>query len=148
MQRSKRPWRLPEPGLLGEGGKGNAMRKLLTKTKFVNALVREHIDIEKTRKEFGQELYREYLRLELIGTTSTQPFNTIRLVIRGNRMGTFWMILEQEFQNTPDGLRSIYKTAVEIAFIAAQKASDKLKQPVQIGIPPVAYFDAWFRDDN
>jgi hypothetical protein len=33
---------------------------------------------------------------------------------------------------------------VEVAFTAAQKASNELTQPVQVGMPPIEYFDAWF----
>jgi len=115
------------------------MHELMSKTKFINALVREHVAIEDERKVWGRNTDREYLRLELIALETAY-----HLVIRGNRMGTYWMIWEQRFQNTEAGFRQLHKAAVDIAFTAAMKTSVKVGYPVQIGMPAVSYSREWF----
>lgn len=120
------------------------MHETLTKTKFINALVREHLGIEEMRKSRDLGTHTEYLRLEVLpGGTTEARVN--RLVIRGNRLATLWMILDKEFPYSKDGFSDIHKAAVEIAFSAAQKASEKLGFPVQFGMPPVSYFAAWLQ---
>lgn len=45
----------------------------------------------------------------------------------------------------PDGMRDLSKTAFDIAFRAAGKASVKTGVPALIGMPPISYFRAWFQ---
>lgn len=120
------------------------MHEILSKTKFVNALVREHLGIDEMRRGRDLDTHTEYLRLEVLpgGSKETQ---VNRLVIRGNRLATLWMIWDKEFPFSKDGLIDIHKAAVDIAFSACQKASEKLGAPVQIGIPPVSYFAVWLQ---
>lgn len=55
------------------------MHELLSKTKFVNALVREHVSIDATRKERGQETHAEYLRLDLLTPSPRQKDKRLSL---------------------------------------------------------------------
>jgi hypothetical protein len=118
------------------------MHEVLTKTRFINALVREHVAIHEGRKSAGVDTADEYLRLD---TELSKDSQQVQLVIRGNRVGTHWMILENGFLNTPKGTRLLYKLAIDIAHTAAEKASKQIGEPVGIGMPRVRYFEPWFK---
>jgi hypothetical protein len=117
---------------------------ILTKTKFINAMVREHLGIEEVRKAHGRDTDTEYLRLEII-PSGTKDAPTNRLVIRGNRIGTLWMIWDKEYPHSKAGICALHKAAIEIALAVAERASEKLGFPVQVGMPPVSYYNAWFQ---
>lgn len=117
------------------------MHELLTRTRFVNALVREHVAIHKARKSAGKDTKDEYLQLD----TEFSKGGQVQLVIRGNLLGTHWMILETGFLHTPKGMRLLHKLAVDIALTAAEKASNQIGEPVAIGLPRVRYFEPWFK---
>lgn len=115
------------------------MRELLSKTKFINALVREHVGIHKARVEAGRDTDRQYLRLEIDSFK-----NGANLLIRGNRIGTHWMVLDGGVPNSRAGLIQLHKCAVDIAMAAAEKAAKQIGEPVAIGLPGVEFFASWF----
>ncbi len=117
------------------------MHDLLTKTKFTNALVQEHVAIHEERKNAGRDTSDEYLRLDVEYSKN----KTIQLVIRGNRIGQHWMLLETGLLHTPKAIRELHKLAVDIALSAAEKASKKIGEPVGFGLPKVRYFEPWFQ---
>lgn len=120
------------------------MHEVLTKTKFINALVREHVAKHEHRKDRDLDTDRQYLRLEIIMAPPRAKEQECRLVIRGNSLGTHWMLWDQTFPQTPDGVRKLHKAALDIAYSAAEKAAAKIGEPAEVGIPPAVFFHSWF----
>lgn len=119
------------------------MSELLTKTKFINALVREHVSLHKARVDGGLDTDRQYLRLEIDSHKTGAS-----LVIRGNRIGTHWMVLDGGVPNSRAGMILLHKRAVDIAMAAAEKASKQIAGPVAIGLPGVEFFASWFENTS
>lgn len=117
------------------------MSELLSRTKFINALVREHVGIHKARIDAGRDTDRQYLRLEI------DSFKTgASLVIRGNRIATHWMVLDGGVPNSSAGVIQLHKRAVDIAMTAAEKAAKQIGGTVAIGLPGVEFFASWFEN--
>ena len=116
------------------------MHEPLTKTEFINALVREHVAIHQLR----QSLNRGYLSIEL--TCKGRDSQECRLIIRGNRVGTHWMILDTGLPHTPEGIRKAHHLASDLALAAVTKIADKLGEPASIVLPEVSFFRPWFTE--
>ncbi|HBO5514612.1 TPA: hypothetical protein L4559_003507 [Pseudomonas aeruginosa] len=117
------------------------MHDRLTKTRFINALVREHEYIQANRKRLGKETFAGYLKIEL---DAHHRRSTCRLIIRGNILGTHWMIHDTGQPITPDGVRKAYHLAVDIVFKAVQRISAKTNEPASIELPPISYYEPWY----
>jgi len=113
----------------------------LTKTRFINALVKEHEDIQANRKRLGKETFTGYLKIEV----DAHPRRaTCLLIIRGNIVGTHWMIHDTGLPTTPDGMRKAHHLAVDIVFKAVQRISAKTDEPASIEILPMSYYEPWY----
>jgi hypothetical protein len=117
------------------------MRDLLSKTKFINALVREHVAQCAARVAHGREPASQYLRLDIL----IEKDEPARLVMRGNTIGTHWLILADGMPHSLDGLQQLHRVAVDIAFAAADRASRETGEPAAIGLPPVELHQPWFQ---
>lgn len=120
------------------------MHEPLSKTKFVNALVREHVEIHQLRQSRGIDTDRGYLSIEL--TFKAGETRECRLIIRGNRLGTHWMMFDTGLPYTPEGIRKAHHLASDFALAAAAKIADKLEVPASIRLPEVEFFRPWFTD--
>lgn len=120
------------------------MHEPLTKTKFINALVREHVCIHQLRQKLSQDTHRGYLSIEL--TFKAGEVRECRLIIRGNRLGTYWMMFDTGLPYTPDGIRKAHHLASDFALAAAAKIADKLGEPASIKLPEVEFFRPWFTE--
>jgi hypothetical protein len=116
------------------------MHDHLTKARFINALVREHGAIHANRRKHGRETFSAYLLVEV---DSSQQGKTCRLIIRGNSVGTHWMIFDTTHPTTPEGMLRAHHDAIDIVFKAVKRISAKLNEPASIGVEPMRYFSAW-----
>lgn len=117
------------------------MHDRLTKARFINALIREHEAIHASRKKIGRETYSAYLQIEVVASPQG---SVCRLIIRGNAVGTHWMIFETAHPTTADGMLKAHHDAVDIAFTAVQRISARLNEPASIGIEPMRYYQGWY----
>ncbi|EPG9350527.1 hypothetical protein ACKU3Z_029400 [Pseudomonas aeruginosa] len=113
----------------------------LTKTRFLNALVKEHEDIQANRKRLGKETFAGYLKIEVDANPKRA---TCLLIIRGNIVGTVWMIHDTGLPTTADGMRKAHHLAVDIVFKAVQRISAKTDEPASIEILPMSYYEPWY----
>lgn len=120
------------------------MRDLLTKTRFINAMVREHVEIHQQRQSRSLDTDRGYLSIEL--TFKAGEKRECRLIIRGNRLGTHWMMFDTGLPYTPEGIRKAHHLASDFALAAAAKIADKLGVPASIRLPEVEFFRPWFTE--
>ncbi|HCL4132416.1 TPA: hypothetical protein N2C61_003524 [Pseudomonas aeruginosa] len=120
------------------------MRDLLTKTRFINAMVREHVEIYEQRQSRSLDTDRGYLSIEL--TFKAGETRECRLIIRGNRLGTHWMMFDTGLPYTPEGIRKAHHLASDFALAAAAKIADKLGVPASIRLPEVEFFRPWFTE--
>ncbi|EKY4114769.1 hypothetical protein ABCV69_004529 [Pseudomonas aeruginosa] len=120
------------------------MHEPLTKTEFINALVREHVAIHQLRQSLSRDTNRGYLSIEL--TCKGRDSQECRLIIRGNRVGTHWMILDTGLPHTPEGIRKAHHLASDLALAAVTKIADKLGEPASIVLPEVSFFRPWFTE--
>ena len=118
------------------------MREYLSKTRFINAIVRDHMAIDAKRKEqervlgHPRESPPKYLRLIL----DNHP-EGIEIVIRGNLIGTHWMMLDKIFPSDEKGRLEAYLAATKIAFEAAKRIREKSGEAARIGLPEVVEYD-------
>lgn len=117
------------------------MHDRLTKTRFINALIREHEAIHSNRKKHGRDTFSGYLQIEVDAGSQDSTF---RLIIRGNSVGTHWMILDTAHPTTPEGMLKAHHDAVDIAFKAVQRISANLDEPASIGVEPMRYYHSWY----
>lgn len=120
------------------------MHERLTKTKFINALVAEHVAIHQLRQSLSRETDRGYLSIEL--SRKARDSQECRLIIRGNQVGTYWMIFDTGLPYTPEGIRKAHHLASDLALAAVTKISDKIGEPASIGLPDVSFFGPWFTE--
>ncbi|EMQ1682859.1 hypothetical protein WEV12_002167 [Pseudomonas aeruginosa] len=118
------------------------MHEPLTKTKFINALVREHVEIHQLRQSLSRDTDRGYLSIEL--TSKARDTQECRLIIRGNRVGTHWMIFDTGLPYTPEGIRKAHHLVSDLALAAVTKIADKIGEPASIGLPDASFFSPWF----
>ncbi|MGE8063881.1 hypothetical protein [Pseudomonas sp. NPDC089569] len=117
------------------------MHDRLTKARFINALIREHVAIHSRRKIFGRETFAAYLQIEV---DASSQGSVCRLIIRGNVVGTHWMIFETEHPTTAEGMLKAHHDAIDIVFTAVKRISARLNEPASIGIEPMRYYQGWY----
>lgn len=121
------------------------MHELLTKTRFINALVREHVAIHQLRLSRNRDTARGYLSIELTYKGDKQE---CRLIIRGNQLGVHWMIFDTGLPYSAEGIRKAHHLASDVALSAVTKIADKLGEPASIRLPEVSFFRPWFTDQG
>lgn len=114
------------------------MIEKITERKLINQILREEKirgDKNETNEKCGCKEQRGRLRLAIeCHRNYPDKINNLKVVLRGNAIGTHWMMLDADFAISDDGWMAAFKAAFQIAKKVINAPGDF---EVDVGIPTI-----------